>query len=154
MSTLAHELGHSMHSYLAWQHQPQIYSGCGSEVPSNFNQAMTRAYLLDAVPDRDFQIALIEEALQNFHRYFLVSKPELPARFGLDSHLIHRIRQGEAITADGMNHLMTTLFKEAFGGSIEVDDERLGITWAQFPTHIYGNIFMFLYTVGIAAHMR
>jgi oligoendopeptidase F len=49
-----------------------------------------------------------------------------------------------------MNQLMTTLFKEAFGNAVEVDDERLGITWAQFPTHIYGNIFMFLYTVGIA----
>lgn len=146
MSTLAHELGHSMHSYLAWQNQPAVYSGCGSEVPSNFNQAMTRAYLLNAVDDPDFQIALIEEALSNFHRYFLIM-PTL-ARFELAIHT--SIEQGEALTADGMNQLMAALFQEAFGSSVEVDAERLGITWAQFPTHIYGNIFMFLYTVGIA----
>jgi oligoendopeptidase F len=146
MSTLAHELGHSMHSYLAWQNQPPVYSGCGSEVPSNFNQAMTRAYLFDTVTDKDFQIALIEEALSNFHRYFLIM-PTL-ARFELEIHT--RIEQGGALTADEMNELMAKLFKEAFGDAVEVDHERLGITWAQFPTHIYGNIFMFLYTVGIA----
>ena len=146
MSTLAHELGHSMHSYLAWQNQPDVYSGCGSEVPSNFNQAMTRAYLLNAVPDRDFQITLIQEALSNFHRYFLIM-PTL-ARFELEIH--STIERGDALTADGMNDLMSSLFQEAFGDKVEIDKDRLGITWAQFPTHIYGNIFMFLYTIGIA----
>src|SRR4026209_803034 len=69
MSTLAHELGHSMHSYLTWQNQPLIYGSYSlfvAEVASNFNQAMVRAHLLEANPDRDFQIAVIEEAMANF----------------------------------------------------------------------------------------
>ncbi|MBZ0287949.1 MAG: oligoendopeptidase F family protein, partial [Anaerolineae bacterium] len=71
MSTLAHELGHSMHSYLTRKMQPVVYSGYSlfvAEVASNFNQAMTRDYLFRQNDDPNFQIALIEEALDNFHR--------------------------------------------------------------------------------------
>lgn len=146
LSTLAHELGHSMHSYLSWQTQPLIYAGAGSEVPSNFNQALTRAYLLQANSDPDFQIAVIEEAMANFHRYFLIM-PTL-ARFELEIHA--RIERGQALTAESLNALMASLFQEAFGDAVAMDTDRVGITWAQFPTHVYGNIFMFLYTVGIA----
>ncbi|HLK56387.1 MAG TPA: oligoendopeptidase F [Chthonomonadaceae bacterium] len=146
LSTLAHELGHSMHSYLAWQTQPPVYAGCGSEVTSNFNQALTRAYLFQANSDPAFQIALIEEAMANFYRYFLIM-PTL-ARFELEIH--ERIERGQALTAESLNALMADLFEEAFGGAVEADRDRLGIIWAQFPTHVYGNIFMFLYTIGIA----
>ncbi|HXV43788.1 MAG TPA: M3 family oligoendopeptidase, partial [Anaerolineae bacterium] len=84
VGTLAHELGHSMHSYLTWQHQPIIYSQYSlfvAEVASNFHQAMVRAYLLAHHPDPTLQINVIEEAMSNFHRYFLVM-PTL-ARFEL-----------------------------------------------------------------------
>ena len=63
MSTLAHELGHSMHSYLTWRTQPGIYCWYGifaAEVASNFHQAMVRAHLLANAADCDFQIAVIE----------------------------------------------------------------------------------------------
>jgi oligoendopeptidase F len=63
MSVLAHELGHSMHSYLTWKNQPTVYSDYSlfvAEVASNFNQAMVRAFLLKENPDPNFQIALIE----------------------------------------------------------------------------------------------
>src|SRR5690606_32661171 len=88
MSTLAHELGHSMHSYLSRKNQPYPYAGYTlfvAEVASNFNQAMTRAYLREAkADDTQFQIALIEEAMSNFHRYFFIM-PTL-ARFELEVH--------------------------------------------------------------------
>ena len=93
MSTLAHELGHSMHSYLTWQNQPGLYANYSlfvAEVASNFNQAMVRAYLLATNPDPEFQIALIEEAMNNFHRYFFIM-PTL-ARFELEMH--QRIERG------------------------------------------------------------
>ena len=73
LSTLAHELGHSMHSYMAWQTQPLVYSNYSlfvAEVASNFNQAMTRGYLLKSNTEKAFQINVLEEALSNFHRYF------------------------------------------------------------------------------------
>ena len=66
MSTLAHELGHSMHSYLTWKNQPFAYSGYSlfvAEVASNFNQAMMRGHLLNTIKDKNFLIALIEEAV-------------------------------------------------------------------------------------------
>jgi oligoendopeptidase F len=149
MSTLAHELGHSMHSYLTWQHQPLIYADYSlfvAEVASNFNQAMTRAYLFEQVPDRDFQIALIEEAMDNFHRYFFIM-PTL-ARFELEVH--QRIERGEGVTADDLNALMADLFAEGYGGELEIDREREGITWAQFG-HLYSNFYVFQYATGISA---
>ena len=149
MSTLAHELGHSMHSYYSWQTQPLIYARYGlflAEVASNFNQAMVRAHLLATQPDPDFQIAVIEEAISNFHRYFLIM-PTL-ARFELEIH--ERVERGQALTARDLIALMTDLFCEAYGGEVEVDADRIGITWAEFPTHLYSNFYVYQYATGIS----
>src|SRR5437764_13520610 len=75
ISTLAHELGHSMHSYHARRTQPYVYSNYGlfqAEVASNMHQALTRRHLLATKTDPEFQIAVIEEAMSNFYRYFLI----------------------------------------------------------------------------------
>jgi oligoendopeptidase F len=93
LSTLAHELGHSMHSYYTWKTQPFIYARYSlfvAEVASNFNQAMVRDYLLKTQKDPDFQITVIEEAMANFHRYFFIM-PTL-ARFELEIH--ERVERG------------------------------------------------------------
>ncbi len=148
MSTLAHELGHSMHSYLTWQNQPLTYSNYSlfvAEVASNFNQAMTRAYLLKQNPDRDFQIALIEEAMNNFHRYFFIM-PTL-ACFELEIH--ERIERGRGLSADDMINLLADLFSEGYGGEMQVDRQRVGITWAQFG-HLYANFYVYQYATGIS----
>jgi len=149
LSTLAHELGHSMHSYLTWQNQPQVYSSYSmfvAEVASNFNQAMVRANLFKTNSDPNFQIALIEEAMDNFHRYFFIM-PTL-ARFELETH--QRIERGEPLTADIMIGLMADLFSEGYGSEMHVDRERVGITWATFP-HLYSNYYVFQYATGISA---
>ena len=95
MSTLAHELGHSMHSYLTWKNQPFVYTDYSlfvAEVASNFHQAMMRGHLLKTVTDKNFQIALIEEAVGgNFFRYFF-QMPTL-ARFELETHRTRRTRR-------------------------------------------------------------
>jgi oligoendopeptidase F len=148
MSTLAHELGHSMHSYLAWQHQPILYADYSlfaAEVASNFHQAMVRAHLLETQVDPTFQIEVIEEAMSNFHRYFLVM-PTL-ARFELEVH--QRVERGEGLTADDMNGLMADLFSEAYGDKIHVDRERVGITWATFG-HLYRDYYVYQYATGIS----
>jgi oligoendopeptidase F len=150
MSTLAHELGHSMHSYYTWQTQPLIYADYSifvAEVASNFNQALVRAHLLETNQDRDFQIAVIEEAMANFYRYFFIM-PTL-ARFELAIH--ERAERGEALTADGMIALMADLFAEGYGGEVQMDRERVGITWAQFSTHLYSNFYVYQYATGISA---
>ena len=149
MSTLAHELGHSMHSFYAWQSQRQIYSRYSlfvAEVASNFNQAMLRAHLFAQNPNRDMRIALIEEAMGNFYRYFFVM-PTL-ARFELEVH--ERTARGEALSLDSLNSLMAALFAEGYGGEVVMDEARIGITWAQFHTHIYRNFYVFQYATGIS----
>jgi len=149
VSTLAHELGHSMHSYLTWQTQPPIYEGYSlfvAEVASNFNQALLRGYLLDYSPDRDFTLGVIEEAISNFHRYLFVM-PTL-ARFELDCH--QRIESGKALTADGMSATLAALFREGYGGQVEIDEARLGITWAMF-SHLYSPFYVYQYATGISA---
>jgi oligoendopeptidase F len=150
MSTLSHELGHSMHAYYASRAQPMfyyLYPSIIAETASNFNQAMTRAYLLDHNPSKSFQISLLEEAMGNFHRYFFVM-PTL-ARFELETH--QRVEKGQALTADSMIELMADLFSEGFGGEMDLDRERVGITWGTFTTHLYIDFYSFQYAIGISA---
>jgi oligoendopeptidase F len=150
LSTLAHELGHSMHSYLAWQTQPYVYSRYSlfvAEVASNFNQALVRAYLLEKEKNPAFLIAVLEEAFSNFHRYFFIM-PML-SRFELEVH--QRAERREALPADELTALMAGYFAEGYGDEVVIDHDRIGITWAQFPNHIYANFYVFQYTTGIAA---
>ncbi len=148
LSTLAHELGHSMHSYLTWQTQPYIYGDYSlfvAEVASNFHQAMVRHYLLSMQDDPVFQIAVIEEALANFHRYFLIM-PTL-ARFELEIH--SRGEKGAGLPPDDLIRLMAELFSEAYGPEMHIDEARLGIHWAKFG-HLYVDFYVFQYATGIA----
>ena len=148
MSTLAHELGHSMHSYLTWKHQPSVYASYSlfaAEVASNFNQAMVRAHLLETTSDPQFQISLLEEAFSNFHRYFFIM-PTL-ARFELEVH--QRVERGQGVTADDMNALMADLFAEGYGSELQFDRDRTGITWATFG-HLYQDYYVFQYSTGIS----
>jgi oligoendopeptidase F len=149
MSTLAHELGHSMHSCLTWRTQPSIYRWYGifaAEVASNFNQAMVRAHLLATAADRDFQIAVIEEAMNNYHRYFFI----MPILAQLELELHEHAERGESMTADFLTERTATLFAEGYGPGVIDDRARTGITWAEFPTHMYLNFYVFQYVTGIS----
>jgi oligoendopeptidase F len=149
MSTLAHELGHSMHSYLTWKNQPSVYTDYSlfvAEVASNFHQAMMRGHLLNTVTDKNFQLALLEEAVGgNFFRYFF-QMPTL-ARFELETH--QRVERGEPLTADFMIELMADLFAEGFGPGFDMDRERVGMTWSTFG-HLFADYYVYAYATGIS----
>lgn len=149
MSTLAHELGHSMHSYLTWKNQPFVYTDYSlfvAEVASNFHQAMMRGHLLKTVTDKNFQLALLEEAVGgNFFRYFF-QMPTL-ARFELETH--QRVERGEPLTADSMSDLMADLFAEGFGPNFDMDRERVGMTWSTF-SHLFADYYVYAYATGIS----
>jgi oligoendopeptidase F len=148
LSTLAHELGHSMHSYLTWKNQPLIYTDYSlfvAEVASNFHQAMVRNHLLNTSNDRDFQIAIILEAMSNFFRYFF-QMPTL-ARFELETH--ERAERGEPLTADSMLDLMADLFVEGFGPNFDMDRPRVGMVWATFG-HLFSDYYVYSYATGIS----
>jgi len=149
MSTLAHELGHSMHSYLTWKNQPFVYTDYSlfvAEVASNFHQAMMRGHLLKTVTDKNFQLALIEEAVGgNFFRYFF--QMPILARFELETH--QRVERGEALTTDSMVDLMADLFAEGFGPNFDMDNERVGMTWSTFG-HLFADYYVYAYATGIS----
>ncbi len=148
LSTLAHELGHSMHSYYSRTNQRYLYSRYGlfvAEVASNFNQATVRDYLMRTQTSPDFQIALIEEAMSNYHRYFFLM-PTL-ARFELEMHT--RAEKGAALNADILIGILADLFKEGYGDEVEFERDRIGITWSQF-LHMYMNFYVYQYATGIS----
>ena len=137
-----------MHSYLAWETQPLVYTHYTlfvAEVASNFHQALVRAHLLETVDRPRLQLAVIEEAMANFHRYLFVM-PTL-ARFEREIH--ERVERGEGVTADQLDELMADLFAEGFGPDVALDRERMGITWAQFG-HLYAPFYVYQYATGIA----
>ncbi|HSD84013.1 MAG TPA: oligoendopeptidase F, partial [Anaerolineae bacterium] len=149
LSTLAHELGHSLHTYLTFENQPIVYCNYSlfvAEVASNFHQALVRAHLFKTQTDPQFQLALLEEAFANFLRYFFIM-PTL-ARFELDVH--QRLERSEGVTADTLMKLMADLFAEGFGGQLEIDHERQGIVWATFG-HLYADYYVYQYATGISA---
>ena len=155
LSTLAHELGHSLHSYYSRLSQPYVYAGYGlfaAEVASNVNQAMVRAHLLEKFDgDKALTLGVLEEAMSNFHRYFFIM-PTL-ARFEREIHA--RVWRGEALSAKGLIALMANLFAEAFGPEATAawtpeTRERVGSTWMQFSTHMYANFYVWQYATGIA----
>jgi oligoendopeptidase F len=148
LSTLAHELGHSMHSFLTWKHQPYVYSSYSAfvaEVASNFHQALVRDSLLKGRADENLRIEVIEEGMANYFRYFFIM-PTL-ARFELETH--QSVEQGEPLTADYMMDLMTGLLAEAYGEGVGVEREREGLLWAAFP-HLFMDYYVFQYETGIA----
>ena len=149
-STLAHELGHSMHSHLCWRAQPYPYARYtlfAAEVASNFNQVVLRDHLFrEREGDRAFELALIDEAMSNLGRYLLIM-PTL-MRFELELH--DRAERGTGLSADALGDLMADLFSQAYGPAMEIDRERVGITWAQFHTHLYARFYVFQYATGIS----
>jgi len=149
VSTLIHEIGHSLHSHHTWNNQPLVYSSYSmfvAEVASNMNQALMGAHLLETVDDPYFLTTVIEERMGNNLRY-LFTMPIL-ARFELETHT--SIEHGEALTAEGLIELMADLYAEAYGDAVALDRQRQGITWARFP-HLFANYYVFQYATGIAA---
>jgi oligoendopeptidase F len=149
MSTLTHEIGHSMHTYFTGQTQPVVYNQYSlfvAEVASNFNQAMVRAMLLRENTNPKYKLAVLEEAFANFHRYLFV----MPTLARLERELYAHLEAGKAISAPYLTERVVELFSEGYGGHVEIDAERLGSGWMNFR-HLYDPFYVYQYATGIAA---
>ncbi len=153
MSVLAHELGHSMHSYHSYHNVAFVYHGYEAlsstvaETASNFNQAMLRAYLKEVKgDDPKFQIAMIDEAIFNFHRYFFT----MPTLARLEFEICSRLQAGDAVTVRDLKSLMKTFYAEGYGDTMTDDPDRTAMTWAQYG-HLYYPFYTFQYGIGISA---
>ena len=148
VGTLAHELGHSLHSYLAWKTQPPVYADYSlfaAEVASNFHQVLLRAHLLETSSDRALRLAVLDEAFANFHRYLFV----MPILAAFEREVHELVERGEGLAAPLLIERMADLFAEGFGPDTQLDRERVGITWAQFG-HLYSTFYVYQYTTGIS----
>jgi oligoendopeptidase F len=153
MSVLAHELGHALQHHLIAQNQPDIYNDFPSmviaETASNFHQAMLRSFLLQGkAGDRDFQLALLDEALFVFHRYFFI----MPTLARFEDEVYRRADSGQPLTAEILNNLMADLFAEGYGTTLADERDRTALTWAQFP-HLYNPFYTFQYAIGISCRL-
>ena len=117
-----------------------------AETASNMHQALVGAHLFATHDDPAFLLALIEERMGNFLRYFF-TMPIL-ARFELWCH--EQIEHGEALSAEAMCDYLTGLYRQGYGAEVAIDAPRMGITWARF-SHLFTNYYVFQYATGIAA---
>ena len=146
--TLAHELGHAMHSYLSDKHQPSIYNEYVlfvAEVASTCNEALLMQYLLARTEDPKKRAVLINYFLEQF-RTTLYRQTRF-AEFELKSH--EMAAAGETLTADNLKAMYLQLNKDYYGEETVVDEE-IAIEWARIP-HFYRNFYVYQYATGFSA---
>lgn len=146
--TLAHEFGHSVHSYYSRKCQPFVYSGYSifvAEVASTVNEAILNDHLLKTIDDEQKRIYLLNYWLEGFRG--TVFRQTMFAEF---EHLIHKLDQeGVALTAEKLTEEYYTLNKKYFGDDLVVDEE-IGLEWARIP-HFYYNYYVYQYATGYSA---
>lgn len=132
--TLAHEMGHAMHSVLASETQPFVYSSYTifvAEVASTLNEGLLLDYLLAKTDDPAVRVGLLQHAIDQIALTYY--RQVAFADFELEAHRM--AERGEPITADGLNALYHGLLKEYYGEKTDLD-ELYGITWSRIP-HFY-----------------
>ncbi len=148
MFTLAHELGHSMHSYFTRNNQPYQYGDYTifvAEVASTLNEGLLTEYLLKNTNDKEVRIAVLNHALEDIRATLF--RQTMFAEFEQQIH--HQAEVGEALTADTLTAMYKTLNGKYYGGEAIIDD-LLGIEWARIP-HFYYNFYVYQYATGISA---
>ena len=147
MYTLAHELGHSMHSELTSEAQPHVYSGYEifvAEVASTVNEALLTHHLLETVDDEAFRRHVIDEYLERFRSTLFRQ-----TMFASFEHRAHELSaDGEALTPDRLDDLYRGL-KADYYEPAAIDD-RIDREWMRIP-HFYRAYYVYQYATGISA---
>jgi oligoendopeptidase F len=153
VATLAHELGHSMHSYFSDHAQPFPTSGYTTfvaEIASTFNEHMLMHYLLKSEEDDLFKLFILDSYLDGFRGTLF--RQTLFAEFELAMH--QRVEQGQTLTADWLDQKYLELTRQYYGhdkGGCQVDD-YIQCEWSGIP-HFYLNYYVFQYSTGIIASL-
>lgn len=148
MFTLAHEMGHAIHSYLSNKNQPVVYSNYVifvAEVASTCNEALLMEYLLKNTEDKNEKAYLINYFLEQFRT--TLYRQTMFAEFELKIN--EKVANGESLTAEELNAMYRQLNKEYFGDDIVVDDE-IDLEWARIP-HFYYDYYVYQYATGYSA---
>lgn len=148
MFTLAHEMGHAIHSYYSNKYQPVAYSDYKifvAEVASTCNEALLMQYLLKNTEDKRERAYLINYFLEQFRT--TLYRQTMFAEFELK--ISEMYAAGEALTADSLNALYHSLNELYFGRDIVIDSE-IDLEWARIP-HFYYDYYVYQYATGYSA---
>ncbi len=147
--TLAHELGHSMHSWLAVRNQPYVYGDYPiftAEVASTFNELLVMDHLLKTADDKQRKLYLLDYHLSQINN--TVFRQTMFAEF---EHRIHKLgEEGQTLTPDSLGGLYQELLVKYWGPAVEFDPARSPLTWCRIP-HFFYNYYVYQYATAYSA---
>ena len=148
MFTLAHEMGHAMHSYYSNETQPYIYSQYKifvAEVASTCNEVLLMEYLLKNTTDKKERAYLLNHYLDSFK-----GTVYRQTQFAEYEMLTNKMAEdGESLTAETLNQAYLELNKKYYGPDMVSDDE-IALEWARIP-HFYYNFYVYQYATGFSS---
>ena len=150
--TLAHELGHTLHSMHSSEAQPYStadYTIFVAEVASTFNERLLLDYMLENSDDSLEKIALLEQALGNIVGTYYIQT--LFASYEYEAHKM--IEEYKAVTPDILSDIMYNLFKKYFGDTITID-ELQKIIWSRIPHFFNSPFYVYQYATSFASSAK
>jgi oligoendopeptidase F len=147
--TLAHEMGHSIHTMLSHATQPFVYAGYTifvAEVPSTLSEALLLDLMLERATTRDERIILLQHAIDGIAGTFY--NQVLFADFELQAHTL--VEQDQPVTSDILNALYAKLLDEYWGDAL-APDERAKMTWARIPHFFQSPYYVYQYATCFAS---
>ena len=153
VSTIAHEMGHTMQSYFSNKMQPYPLAGYPifvAEVASTFNENLLIDYMLDRIKDRDTRLALLGNYLENIKG--TVYRQAQFAEFELRMHEL--AQKGQPITGEAMSKLYLDITKKYYGADqgVTVVDDYVAHEWSYVP-HFYRDFYVYQYATSFTAAM-
>ncbi len=148
VSTLAHELGHTMHSFYASKNQNIInanYTIMVAEVASTVNEILLANYLINKETDKTKKAVLINEQLDMIRATLI--RQSMFAEFEKDVHA--KIEANESLTSENLNDIYYELVKKYFGENVIIDED-IKYEWARIP-HFYRCFYVYKYATGITS---
>ena len=148
MFTLAHEMGHALHSYFTIKNQPYIYSDYTifvAEVASTLNEALLMDYLLKHTTDRAKKLYLLNHYIDQIRGTVYIQA--MFAEF--EKHIHEIVEQGGALTVEELNNLTREIYTRYYGSDFNMDS-LYQFNWARIP-HFYYNFYVYQYATGFSA---
>lgn len=148
MFTIAHEMGHSLHTHFSNCSQPHIYAGYKifvAEVASTLNEALVMEHLLATTEDKKLLAYLLNHYLEQFRG--TIFRQTMFAEFEKQTHAL--VEQGEALTADRFSEVYRGLNALYYGQDVILDPE-IALEWARIP-HFYNAFYVYKYATGFSA---
>lgn len=148
VSTIAHELGHSMHSYYSNSNQSVIdanYTIMVAEVASTVNEILLSDYQIRNEQDKSKKAELLYELIEMIRATFFRQ-----AMFAEFEKIVHeKIENGTMLSAEDLNDIYYKLNQKYFGNDINID-EQIKYEWARIP-HFYSDFYVYKYATGVSA---